>query len=72
MRDFVNKRVKEMKPSGIRRFFEMSKNIKDVVALSVGEPDFPTPEHISKAGIDSIEKKKTFYTSNAGMPVFRI
>ena len=67
MRDFVNKRVKEMKPSGIRRFFEMSKNIKDVVALSVGEPDFPTPEQISKAGIDSIEQKKTFYTSNAGM-----
>lgn len=67
MRDFVNKRVKEMKPSGIRRFFEMSKNIKDVVALSVGEPDFPTPEHISKEGVKAIEKGCTFYTSNPGL-----
>ena len=47
MKDFVINKVKALKPSGIRRFFEMSKDVKDAIALSVSEPDFDTPWHIS-------------------------
>ena len=67
MKDFVINKVKALKPSGIRRFFEMSKDVKDAIALSVGEPDFDTPWHISEEGVYSIEKGYTFYTSNAGL-----
>ena len=71
MKDFVINKVKALKPSGIRRFFEMSKDVKDAIALSVGEPDFDTPWHISEEGVYSIEKGYTFYTSNAGLKELR-
>ncbi len=58
--------VKEIKPSGIRKFFDLLENVQDVVALTVGQPDFATPWHIREAGITSLEQGKTYYTSNAG------
>ncbi|MBE6538560.1 MAG: aminotransferase class I/II-fold pyridoxal phosphate-dependent enzyme [Ruminococcaceae bacterium] len=59
--------VSEMKPSGIRKFFDMLQEMKDVVGLTVGQPDFVTPWHIREAGIDSLKDGKTYYTSNAGL-----
>ncbi len=64
--------VQQIKPSGIRKFFDMLSDMgDDVVALTVGQPDFVTPWHIREAAIDSLEKGKTYYTSNAGMPELR-
>ena len=62
----LSKRAQDIKPSGIRKFFDMLEEMKDVVALTVGQPDFNTPWHIREAGITSLEKGKTYYTSNAG------
>ena len=59
-------RAADIKPSGIRKFFDILENMKGVVSLTVGQPDFPTPWHIRDAAIDSIQKGKTYYTSNAG------
>ena len=64
--NILARRVTEIKPSGIRRFFDMLEEMKDVIALTVGQPDFVTPWHIREAGIESLEKGKTYYTSNAG------
>ena len=58
--------IRSIKPSGIRKFFDLLNNMSDVTALTVGEPDFVTPWHIRQAGIESLEKGKTYYTSNAG------
>ena len=58
--------VAEMQPSGIRKFFDILETMHDVVGLTVGQPDFVTPWHIREAGIESLEKGKTYYTSNAG------
>lgn len=63
--------VQEMKPSGIRKFFDMIGSMDDVVALTVGQPDFVTPWHIRVAAIESLEKGKTYYTSNNGTPELR-
>lgn len=60
-----------MKPSGIRKFFDIVAEMDDVISLGVGEPDFATPWHIRDAGIDSLENGKTWYTSNAGLPELR-
>ena len=68
----LNKTVRQMKPSGIRKFFDMLSGMEDVVALTVGQPDFITPWHIREAAIESIEKGKTYYTSNAGTPELRL
>ena len=68
----LNKTVVDMKPSGIRKFFDMLSGMSDVVALTVGQPDFITPWHIREAAIESIEKGKTYYTSNAGTPELRL
>ena len=68
----LNKTVCSMKPSGIRKFFDMLSGMNDVVALTVGQPDFITPWHIREAAIESIEKGKTYYTSNAGTPELRL
>ena len=68
----LNDTVREMKPSGIRKFFDMLSGMHDVVALTVGQPDFITPWHIREAAIESIEKGKTYYTSNAGTPELRL
>ncbi len=64
----LSKRVEGLKPSGIRKFFDLleQKEMSDVIALTVGQPDFVTPWHIREAGITSLEKGKTYYTSNAG------
>lgn len=62
----LSKTVCGLKPSGIRRFFDMLADMKDVISLTIGEPDFITPWHIREAAIESLEKGKTYYTSNAG------
>ena len=71
MRDFVSKKAKELKPSGIRKFFDIVSERKDVISLGVGEPDFVTPWEIRDAGITAIKKGYTQYTSNKGMPALR-
>ncbi len=63
----LNPRIQKIKPSGIRRFFDMLEEMDDGISLGIGEPDFVTPWHIRDAGIASLEKGKTKYTSNAGM-----
>lgn len=67
----LSERVKEVKPSGIRKFFDILEEMKDAISLGVGEPDFQTPWHIRDAGIYSLEKGFTKYTSNAGMAELR-
>ncbi len=67
MKDPLNMKVKEIQPSGIRKFFDIVSEMKDAISLGVGEPDFETPWHIRKVGIESLEKGKTFYTSNSGL-----
>ncbi len=59
--------VTQMKPSGIRKFFDIAAQMENVISLGVGEPDFPTPWQVRSAGIQSLEKGKTKYSSNAGM-----
>ena len=67
MRDPLSKVTKEIKPSGIRKFFDIVSEMKDAISLGVGEPDFDTPWHIREEGIYSLEKGRTFYTSNSGL-----
>ncbi len=67
MRDFISKKAKQIKPSGIRKFFDIAAESKDVISLGVGEPDFITPWEIRNAGVNSIKKGYTQYTSNKGM-----
>jgi len=67
----LSERAVELKPSGIRKFFDLLDDMKDVVALTVGQPDFVTPWHIREAGIESLEKGKTYYTSNSGLNELR-
>lgn len=71
MRDFICDKIKKIKPSGIRRLFDIANEIPDVISLGVGEPDFDTPWHIREEGIYSLNKGRTFYTSNAGLPELR-
>lgn len=67
----LNQSVVDIKPSGIRKFFDIAEQMKDVISLGVGEPDFPTPWHIRSEGIRSLEKGKTRYTSNHGLLTMR-
>ena len=67
MRDFTSDKIKGIKPSGIRKFFDIANKIEDCVSLGVGEPDFDTPWHITEEGIYSLEQGRTFYTSNQGL-----
>ena len=67
----LSERVKVVKPSGIRKFFDYAATMEDVISLGVGEPDFETPWQIRRAGIQSLEKGKTFYTSNWGLADLR-
>ncbi len=62
----LNREVRNLKPSGIRRFFDIANEMDDVLSLSIGEPDFLTPWHIRQAGIRSLEDGKTWYTPNRG------
>ncbi len=67
MRDPLARQVVDIKPSGIRKFFDLVAEMPDAISLGVGEPDFDTPWHIRDEGIYSLEKGRTFYTSNAGL-----
>ncbi len=67
----LSKTVVETPKSGIRKFFDLMSTMTDVVGLTVGEPDFQTPWHIREAGIQSLEKGKTYYTANAGLSELR-
>ena len=67
----LSARVKEVQPSGIRRFFELAAKMPHAISLGVGEPDFETPWQIRRAGIQSLEKGQTFYTSNWGLAELR-
>ena len=79
MRNPLSETITAIPPSGIRKFFDIVSEMKDAISLGVGEPDFDTPWHIRDEGIYSLEKGRTFYTSNAGLkeaeagdqPVFR-
>jgi aminotransferase len=66
-RDFIAKRVATLKPSGIRKFFDIVATMDDVISLGIGEPDFTTPEPILEAGIEALRNGETHYTSNAGI-----
>ena len=67
MRNFLADSIVQIKPSGIRKFFDIVTEMKDAISLGVGEPDFDTPWHIRDEGIFSLEKGRTFYTSNSGL-----
>ncbi len=67
MRNPLNQKIVNVKPSGIRKFFDVVSEMPDAISLGVGEPDFDTPWHVRDEGIYSLEKGKTFYTSNAGL-----
>ena len=71
MRKFITDKVESIKPSGIRRFFDIASEMEGVISLGVGEPDFDTPWHIREEGIYSLERGNTFYTSNAGLKELR-
>ncbi len=71
MRNFLSDKIIGIEPSGIRKFFDIVSEMKDAISLGVGEPDFDTPWHIREEGIYSLERGKTFYTSNAGLKELR-
>lgn len=71
MKDMLSKQVVGLKPSGIRKFFDIVSEMEDAISLGVGEPDFDTPWHIRDEGIYSLEKGRTFYTSNSGLMELR-
>lgn len=69
--NLLSKKAVEMKPSGIRKFFDIAQNVEGVISLGVGEPDFKTPWKIRQTAIDTLEKGKTVYTANAGLMELR-
>jgi aminotransferase len=69
--NMISQKVATLPPSGIRKFFDLLSSMEDVISLGIGEPDFVTPWHIREAGIYSLEKGYTMYTSNSGMPELR-
>lgn len=72
MRDFINPVVRDIKPSGIRRFFDIAAEMDHVISLGVGEPDFDTPWSIRETAIYSLEQGKTVYTANSGLKELRM
>lgn len=72
MRDFVAKTISQVPPSGIRRFFDIAATMDDVISLGIGEPDFATPLPILEAGIRSLQRGETHYTSNSGILELRM
>ena len=72
MRNPLSDKIVDIKPSGIRKFFDIVSEMDDAISLGVGEPDFDTPWHIRDEGIYSLEKGRTFYTSNAGLKELKI
>ena len=71
MKSYISNNVKEIAPSGIRKFFDIVTQMEDVISLGVGEPDFVTPWHVREAAVYSLEKGFTMYTSNQGLPELR-
>lgn len=67
----LSETLRDIKPSGIRKFFDLLADMGDVTALTVGQPDFVTPWHIREAAIQSLERGQTYYTSNSGLPELR-
>lgn len=72
MRNPLSDKIVDIKPSGIRKFFDIVSEMEDAISLGVGEPDFDTPWHIRDEGIYSLEKGRTFYTSNAGLKELKL
>lgn len=72
MRNPLSDKIVAIPPSGIRKFFDIVSEMKDAISLGVGEPDFDTPWHIREEGIYSLEKGRTFYTSNAGLRELKV
>ncbi len=72
MNKLLNPVVRDIPPSGIRKFFDIAAEMEDAISLGVGEPDFVTPWHIRNEGIFSLEKGMTYYTSNSGLKELRI
>lgn len=72
MRNPLSKKIETIQPSGIRKFFDIVSEMEDVISLGVGEPDFDTPWHIRDEGIYTLEKGRTFYTSNSGLKELRV
>ena len=72
MRNPLSERVVNLPPSGIRKFFDVVNEMDDAISLGVGEPDFDTPWHIREEGIYSLEKGRTFYTSNSGLKELKV
>lgn len=72
MRNPLSRRIAEIEPSGIRKFFDVVNEMEEAISLGVGEPDFDTPWHIRDEGIYSLEKGRTFYTSNAGLKELKV
>ena len=72
MRNPLSDKIVTIPPSGIRKFFDIVSEMKDAISLGVGEPDFDTPWHIREEGIYSLEKGRTFYTSNAGLRELKV
>jgi aminotransferase len=72
LEQLINQRVKDIEISGIRKFFNMVSHIEDLISFTIGQPDFPTPEHVKKAGITAIEQNFTSYTHNAGTIELRV
>ncbi|MCK4725005.1 MAG: pyridoxal phosphate-dependent aminotransferase, partial [Anaerolineales bacterium] len=66
MSKYLAKHVASLKPSGIRKFFDIVATMDDVISLGIGEPDFTTPEPVLQAGIASLQRGETHYTSNSG------
>ena len=72
MRNPLSEKIVMIEPSGIRKFFDIVSEMEDAISLGVGEPDFDTPWHIRDEGIYSLERGRTFYTSNAGLKELKI
>ena len=72
MRDPLSKKIVGIEPSGIRKFFDMVSEMPDAISLGVGEPDFDTPWRVREEGIYSLERGRTFYTSNAGLKELKV
>lgn len=70
--NLLNKTVQEIKPSGIRKFFDIASEMEHVISLSIGEPDFKTPWHVRKAGIENLERGNIRYTPNKGLSSLRV
>ena len=69
--EILSDKIKKIKPSGIRKFFDLAANVEGVISLGVGEPDFQTPWAVRKAAINTLETKRIIYTANSGLASLR-